>query len=174
MRSKLTSARPCRSYRPLSIWWTRTFLLHPWEIFWRIYQALSSGAFNFIQQDAVMEPWNLCKHLLHNCLIWVCLVKCSSCISRFRDERPFISGNSRRRSKDSRSITLEPHPSRRCCSRICLPILQYSNTSSRLTASPAFSLAVLDLILQVCQNRRVAGGQFQQPLLRLHNPAPSD
>src|SRR5262245_20141938 len=54
---------------------------------------------------------------------------------RFRDEKPFISGNSRRKSADRRSMTLAPQPSRSCRSKISRPICHKS-----LSSSPVFSI----------------------------------
>ncbi len=56
---------------------------------------------------------------------------------RLRGEKPFMSGKAVRKSSASRSITLAPQPSRLCRSKISRPICQYSNTSSRFTASAA-------------------------------------
>jgi len=47
-------------------------------------------------------------------------------VLRFRADKPVMSGKSRRKSAESRSITREPQPSRACRSMISRPIPQLS------------------------------------------------
>ena len=56
---------------------------------------------------------------------------------RLDGDRPFMPGNSRRRSPASRLITPDPHGSLSCRIRISRPIRQYSGSSSELAARAA-------------------------------------
>ncbi len=83
---------------------------------------------------------------------------------RFRAENPFISGNSRRKSWESRSTTAFPHPSRSCRSTIALPISQYSPINSRLTDSAALICAERIRALRSCRNSSYPGSSsFIEP-----------
>jgi hypothetical protein len=84
---------------------------------------------------------------------WICATSCCTIVRSghasakariylmLRPENPAISGNARRKSAESRSITREPQPSRCCCVNIACPISQYNATSCALTARAAFTCA---------------------------------
>ena len=80
---------------------------------------------------------------------------------RLRGLKPSTPGNSVCRSLAKRSMTLVPHPSACCRTRISWPTDQYKRISSRLTAKAARICSTADAGFELLEEFRVAGGQLE-------------
>ncbi|GIW96105.1 MAG: hypothetical protein KatS3mg110_4146 [Pirellulaceae bacterium] len=133
---KLVTALPCRSSIRRSICITSTLRLQPFSRTLRAYQRRASGSATLLSKTQLWNQGICAATCCTICRLGQAAAKARMYL-RLRGESPCISGDSRRRSAESRSTTLTPQPSRCWRSRMAQPMSHYNRTIAALAVMTA-------------------------------------